>query len=230
MKWKELVLVKDHPMKRVYIEKVVVNIGVGTGGERLEKAANLLRELTGAEPSLRRAKRSIKDFGIRKGEPIGVAVTLRRDKAVEFLMTDADIQIPGTTTIFYKRYTGTGSPNDSPIYEIQVPHLAGWFYQECPGMLDRVEVGAGVDLGKLILRKAAQAGKVVAERFAKVIELVGVDVAWTSGTNFFVVLGGLRFDAPSGKQFDLYFYTTQYKVEIPWCGQVDLPFLYAEFR
>jgi len=70
----------------VYIEKVVVNIGVGTGGERLEKAANLLRELTGAEPSLRRAKRSIKDFGIRKGEPIGVAVTLRRDKAVEFLM------------------------------------------------------------------------------------------------------------------------------------------------
>ncbi|ABO09415.1 50S ribosomal protein L5 [Pyrobaculum calidifontis] len=86
MKWKELVLVKDHPMKRVYIEKVVVNIGVGTGGERLEKAANLLRELTGAEPSLRRAKRSIKDFGIRKGEPIGVAVTLRRDKAVEFLM------------------------------------------------------------------------------------------------------------------------------------------------
>jgi len=86
MKWKELVLVKDHPMKRVYIEKVVVNIGVGTGGERLEKAANLLRELTGAEPSLRRAKRTIKDFGIRKGEPIGVAVTLRRDKAVEFLM------------------------------------------------------------------------------------------------------------------------------------------------
>jgi len=86
MKWKELVLVKDHPMKRVYIEKVVVNIGVGTGGERLEKAANLLKELTGAEPSLKRAKRSIKDFGIRKGEPIGVMVTLRRDKAVEFLM------------------------------------------------------------------------------------------------------------------------------------------------
>jgi len=86
MKWKELVLVRDHPMKRIFIEKVVVNIGVGTGGERLEKAANLLRELTGAESSLRRAKRSIKDFGIRKGEPIGVAVTLRRDKAVEFLM------------------------------------------------------------------------------------------------------------------------------------------------
>jgi len=86
MKWKELVLVKDHPMKRIFIEKVVVNIGVGTGGEKLEKAANLLKELTGAEPSLRRAKRTIKDFGIKKGEPIGVAVTLRKDKAVQFLM------------------------------------------------------------------------------------------------------------------------------------------------
>lgn len=84
--WKELVLVKDHPMKRVYIEKVVVNIGVGTGGEKLEKAAELLKELTGQEPSKRRAKRTIKDFGIRKGEPIGVAVTLRRDDAVKFLM------------------------------------------------------------------------------------------------------------------------------------------------
>ena len=84
--WKDLVLVKDHPMRRIFIEKVVVNIGVGASGERLEKAAALLKELTGAEPSRRRAKRSIKDFGIRKGEPIGVAVTLRRDRAVEFLM------------------------------------------------------------------------------------------------------------------------------------------------
>ncbi|MFN3804072.1 MAG: 50S ribosomal protein L5 [Pyrobaculum sp.] len=83
--WKDLVLVREHPMQRVYIEKVVVNIGVGTGGERLEKAFELLRELTGAEPSRRRAKRTIKDFGIRKGEPIGVAVTLRGDQAVAFL-------------------------------------------------------------------------------------------------------------------------------------------------
>lgn len=83
--WKELVLIKDHPMKRIYIEKVVVNIGVGASGERLEKAAELLKELTGAEPSKRRAKKTIKDFGIRKGEPIGVSVTLRRDQAVSFL-------------------------------------------------------------------------------------------------------------------------------------------------
>ena len=84
--WRDLVLVKDHPMRRIFIEKVVVNIGVGASGERLEKAVALLKELTGAEPSRRRAKKSIKDFGIKRGEPIGVAVTLRKDKAVQFLL------------------------------------------------------------------------------------------------------------------------------------------------
>jgi large subunit ribosomal protein L5 len=84
--WKDLVLVKDHPMRRIFIEKVVVNIGVGASGEKLERAATLLKQLTGAEPSLRRAKKTIKDFGIKRGEPIGVAVTLRRDKAVQFLL------------------------------------------------------------------------------------------------------------------------------------------------
>ncbi len=83
--WRELVLVKGHPMQKIYIEKVAVNIGVGTSGEKLEKAYALLKELTGAEPSQRKARRTIKDFGIKRGEPIGVSVTLRRDLAVAFL-------------------------------------------------------------------------------------------------------------------------------------------------
>jgi large subunit ribosomal protein L5 len=49
--WRDLVLVRDHPMRRIFIEKVVVNIGVGASGEKLERAAALLKELTGAEPS-----------------------------------------------------------------------------------------------------------------------------------------------------------------------------------
>ncbi len=85
--WKELVLIKegDNPMRRIYIDKVVVNIGVGQAGERLEKAAFVLEQLTGQKPSYRKAKRSIKEWGVRKGEPIGVAVTLRRQRAVDFL-------------------------------------------------------------------------------------------------------------------------------------------------
>lgn len=76
---------KSNPMLKPRLAKVTVNIGVGTSGERLQKAAKVLRELTGQEPSFRRAKRTIKEFGIRKGEPIAVVVTLHRERAFSFL-------------------------------------------------------------------------------------------------------------------------------------------------
>lgn len=74
-----------NPMLKPRIAKVVVNIGVGESGERLRRAEKILEELTGQKPSMRRAKRTIKEFGIRKGEPIAVMVTLRREKALNFL-------------------------------------------------------------------------------------------------------------------------------------------------
>jgi large subunit ribosomal protein L5 len=84
--WRKFVLPADHPMRVIRIEKVVVNIGVGQSGERLEKAAKVLEELTQQKPSYRPAKKSIKEWNIRRGEPIGVVVTLRRNKAVWFLL------------------------------------------------------------------------------------------------------------------------------------------------
>ncbi len=84
--WRKFVWVTDHPMRAIFIEKVVVNIGVGTSGEKLEKAAKVLEELTEQTPSLRKARKSIKEWGVRKGEPIGVVVTLRRSKAIWFLL------------------------------------------------------------------------------------------------------------------------------------------------
>jgi large subunit ribosomal protein L5 len=73
------------PMKRIRVDKVVINIGVGRSGEPIEKARNALIELTNQEPAVRGAKRTVRDFGIHKGEPIGVLVTLRRQAAIEFL-------------------------------------------------------------------------------------------------------------------------------------------------
>jgi large subunit ribosomal protein L5 len=72
-------------MLRPRIEKVVVNISVGKSGEPLEKAARVLKEITGQAPCKRKAKNSIRDFGIRKGESIACIVTLREEKAIEFL-------------------------------------------------------------------------------------------------------------------------------------------------
>jgi large subunit ribosomal protein L5 len=72
-------------MKRINVHKVVINIGVGRSGEPIDKAKNALLELTNQQPAVRGAKKTVRDFGIHKGEPIGVLVTLRREPAIEFL-------------------------------------------------------------------------------------------------------------------------------------------------
>jgi large subunit ribosomal protein L5 len=76
---------EHQPMLRPRIEKVVVNISVGKSGEPLEKATKVLKEITGQTPCKRKDKNSIRDFGIRKGESIACIVTLREEKAIEFL-------------------------------------------------------------------------------------------------------------------------------------------------
>jgi large subunit ribosomal protein L5 len=72
-------------MKRINVHKVVINVGVGRSGEPIDKAKNALLELTSQQPAVRGAKKTVRDFGIHKGEPIGVVVTLRREPAIEFL-------------------------------------------------------------------------------------------------------------------------------------------------
>jgi len=74
-----------NPMLKPRIEKVTVNMSVGKSGEPLEKAAKVLEQLTGQKPCKRKAKKTVRDFGIRKGEPIACMVTLRGEEAKEFL-------------------------------------------------------------------------------------------------------------------------------------------------
>ena len=72
-------------MRKPKIEKVVVNMGVGESGEKLEKAEKLLEQLTRQKPIRTKARLTNRDLGIRKGEPIGVKVTLRKEMAHTFL-------------------------------------------------------------------------------------------------------------------------------------------------
>ncbi|RLF11012.1 MAG: 50S ribosomal protein L5 [Thermoprotei archaeon] len=86
----------ENAMRRLVVSKVVVNMAVGTSGEKLMKAAQILEKLTGQKPSFRKAKRTIKDFGIRKGENIACIVTLRGEKALDFLkraLTAVDFKV-----------------------------------------------------------------------------------------------------------------------------------------
>jgi len=75
----------EQPMLQPRIEKVVVNLNVGKSGEPLDKAFRVLKEIAGQTPVKKNAKASIRDFGIRKGEPIACVVTLRRQQAIDFL-------------------------------------------------------------------------------------------------------------------------------------------------
>ena len=69
----------------ILVRKVIVNITTGASGEPLDKAMTLLQSITGQKSTARRAKQTIRDWGIRKGEPIACLVTLRGDNATEFL-------------------------------------------------------------------------------------------------------------------------------------------------
>ncbi|MCK9308586.1 MAG: 50S ribosomal protein L5, partial [Methanoculleus sp.] len=72
-------------MRDIYIDKVVVHMGVGESGERLVKAEDLVKKITGQKPVRTIAKRTQPAFGIRKGAPIGCKVTLRRGNAEKFV-------------------------------------------------------------------------------------------------------------------------------------------------
>ena len=72
-------------MRDVYVEKVVVNIGVGEAGERLVKAQKVLEMVTGQKSVQTISKTINRDLGIRKGMPLGCKVTLRGEAATEFI-------------------------------------------------------------------------------------------------------------------------------------------------
>jgi len=79
------------------VEKVVVNMGVGEkdNPKVLEGAVKNLAKMTGQKPIVTKAKRSISDFKLTAGDPIGCKVTLRGDRAYEFLNRLFNVVLPG---------------------------------------------------------------------------------------------------------------------------------------
>ncbi|MFC7075894.1 50S ribosomal protein L5 [Haloarcula halophila] len=76
-----------HEMREPRVEKVVVHMGIGHGGQDLANAEDIITEITGQSPVRTRAKKTVGEFDIREGDPIGAKVTLRADEAHEFLET-----------------------------------------------------------------------------------------------------------------------------------------------
>lgn len=79
------------------LEKIVINMGVGEAIQDvkiLEKAMEELSLISGQKPILRRAKKAISNFKIRKGQPIGCKVTLRRARMYEFMDRLINVAMP----------------------------------------------------------------------------------------------------------------------------------------
>jgi len=79
------------------IEKVVVNMGLGeaTGNAKIiDTGADEIARVTGQKPVVRRARKSVAQFKVRQGQPIGTMVTLRGDRMWEFLDRLVSIALP----------------------------------------------------------------------------------------------------------------------------------------
>ena len=84
-------------MQAPRLEKVTVNMGCGDAKQDskvLDAAAEQLGTITGQKPNIRRARKSIAQFKVREGMPVGVAVTLRGERSYEFLDRLMSIAIP----------------------------------------------------------------------------------------------------------------------------------------
>ncbi|HYM81525.1 MAG TPA: 50S ribosomal protein L5 [Candidatus Limnocylindria bacterium] len=85
------------PMQAPRLEKIVVNMGVGdalTDGKLLDAASVELGQIAGQKPAIRRARKSIANFKLREGQPIGCMVTLRGARMYEFYDRLINVAVP----------------------------------------------------------------------------------------------------------------------------------------
>jgi large subunit ribosomal protein L5 len=86
-----------NPMQAPRLEKIVINMGVGEAvadSKKIQAAAEELARITGQKPVVTKARKSIATYKLREGQPIGVKVTLRRDRMYEFLDRLVTIALP----------------------------------------------------------------------------------------------------------------------------------------
>lgn len=124
------------------LEKIVVNVGIGEAIQNpklLEGVARNLTTITGQKPSIRRAKKSISNFKLREGMPIGCKVTLRRDRMYEFLdrlLTFAIPRVRDFRGLSPDSFDGRGNYTFGILEQIIFPEID----------IDRIEKIHGMDI------------------------------------------------------------------------------------
>ncbi|OMC38850.1 50S ribosomal protein L5 [Mycobacterium sp. GA-1841] len=124
----------DNVMQIPGVVKVVVNMGVGDAArdaKLINGAVNDLQLITGQKPEIRKARKSIAQFKLREGMPIGARVTLRGDRMWEFLDRLISIALPRIRDfrgLNGKQFDGTGNytfglNEQSMFHEIDVDSI-----------------------------------------------------------------------------------------------------------
>ncbi len=86
-----------NPMQAPKLDKIVVNMGLGeaiNNGKILDASIEQLAQITGQKPVVTKARKSIANFKLRQGQSIGAMVTLRGDRAYEFLDRLLNVALP----------------------------------------------------------------------------------------------------------------------------------------
>ena len=122
------------------IEKVVVNVGVGEAPKNQKLLDSVVEELTiitGQKPVINRARKSISNFSLREGMPVGVSVTLRKSGMYEFLdrlVTAAIPRVRDFRGLSSKSFDGRGNYTMGIKEQIMFPEINYDRVQEVHGM------------------------------------------------------------------------------------------------
>jgi len=141
------------------LEKIVVNMGVGEAVQdpkQLDGAVADLTAITGQKPAIRRAKKSISNFKLREGMPIGCVVTLRRERMYDFLDRLVNFSLPqvrdfrGVST---RSFDGRGNFNLGVNEQIIFPEIDYDKIDQVRGMNITIVTSADTDEeGRELLR------------------------------------------------------------------------------
>ena len=142
-------------------EKIVVNMGVGeaaTDSKAIDGAVRDLRVITGQQPMVTRARKSIASFKLRAGMPIGAKVTLRGDRMWEFLDRLIAIAIPRIRDfrgISAKSFDGRGNFSMGVTEQLIFPEID----------FDKIDHTRGMDITIVTTAATDEEGKALLDAF-----------------------------------------------------------------
>ena len=142
-------------------EKIVVNMGVGeaaTDSKAIDGAVRDLRAITGQQPMVTRARKSIASFRLRAGMPIGAKVTLRGDRMWEFLDRLIAVAIPRIRDfrgISPKSFDGRGNFSMGVTEQLIFPEID----------FDKIDHTRGMDITIVTTAQTDEEGKALLKAF-----------------------------------------------------------------